>query len=79
MSGSNTQDAAYQKAHIEDDQGLVIIGIASMFLVLCTLVVGARVVVRRIKDTPLGLDDWFCFIAYVSYKISSKNRAHLYS
>ena len=71
MPDLSPQDVAYQQSHIDEDRGPIINGVTSMFVVLCTLAVGARIFVRRIKHIHFGLDDYFCIVAYVSQRASS--------
>ena len=44
----------------------VIIGVTTMFVVLCLVVVAGRLLARRMVKQKLGLDDWTAFAAFVA-------------
>jgi hypothetical protein len=50
--------AAYQLEHPEDDQRTMIRIVTGVMVGLATLSMVLRHVSRRIKNTPMGLEDW---------------------
>ena len=50
------------------DQSHVLIGITAMFLTLCLIAVGGRLIARRLQTMRLEADDWSCVVAFVGVK-----------
>lgn len=46
-------------------QGRILIGVTCMFLALCCIAVGGRVVARRMVKAALRIDDYLAFLALV--------------
>jgi hypothetical protein len=66
MSAITPEEIAYQQAHIGDNRGPTIVGLAVFFIVFPTIVVALRFVARSVRKLPLGLDDYFTLPALVS-------------
>lgn len=59
-----------QNGNLGDSKGSLFIGIASMILALCSLVLCARFVGRRVTKNVVGADDYLVIIAHVSQNFS---------
>jgi type III secretory pathway component EscS len=54
---------------VDEDQGLSLWIVNSIFVVLATLAVIARFTARRLKNLVLAADDWAIFVAMVCGRI----------
>lgn len=59
-----------QDGNPSDNKGSLFVGIASMILALCSLVLCARFVGRRVTKNVVGADDYLVIIAHVSGNFS---------
>jgi len=57
-------EISYQQAHIHQNKGPVLIGVASMFIVLCTLAVIGRVYARVLLKAKFAADDYFTLLSW---------------
>lgn len=57
---------AYQKAHIKENRGPMVIGVSAALIALVTAAVLLRFLGRRVRQLPLLYDDWLTIPAWVS-------------
>ena len=65
MASLPPSEIAYQKAHINDNLTLTLIGVCNAFTGLAIVSLFARLISRRLTRTSLGLDDWLAIAASV--------------
>ena len=65
MSALTPEQIDFQKGHINDDRGPMLIGVTCMFLVLTFAAVGARLAARKMTKVKLSFDDYCIFVAQV--------------
>ena len=65
--------SATQDGNSSYDKGPLLIGIATMMLALCSLILCARFVGRRITKNVVGADDYLVVVAHVRGNLSIPN------
>lgn len=64
---------AFQKAHIKENRGPLVIGVSATLIALITVAVSMRFLGRRVRQLPLLSDDWLTVPAWVSGKQSDRH------
>lgn len=59
------KEMAYQKAHLNETRGPVVIGVTAMLITLDTVFVALRIWARRIRKLGLWWDDWLIIMALI--------------
>ena len=59
------EELQHELQHIHENRGSIVIGVASMLLVLCFTVTAARFFARWITRAPFAVDDYLVLIALV--------------
>lgn len=65
MSAFSFRRSTTQDGNPRDSQGSLFLGIGTMMLALCSLVLCARLVGRRITKNVVGADDYMVMVAHV--------------
>ena len=65
MSALTPEQIDFEKGHIDDDRGPMLVGVTCMFLVLTSAAIGARLAARKMIKLKLSFDDYCIFVAQV--------------
>lgn len=62
--------STHQDGNLSDNKGSLFVGIASMMLAFCSLILCARFAGRRVTKNVVGADDYLVVIAHVRANLS---------
>jgi hypothetical protein len=65
MSALTSDQIAYQKAHISENRGPVLVGVEIILIALCSLVLSACAFARRMTGVKLAVNDYLALAAHV--------------